>query len=154
MSEPEVTLYPAWKQAVEDFIGAGFNPGDLVPHSWLADHFGMPQLSDAMTMTPSEYRDRQFTWLAHVECFKSALLEDHQIFLQSVYGEGYRWVPPQEQTGVAVKTFEREARRVYRQAGMRLTNVRADELTDEQRRENADQIGRLSMLQGMHRAIK
>lgn len=153
MPEGAVTLHPAWKQAVQDFLAAGFKPGDVIPHSWLAEHFGLPMLDDAATMTPGEYRERQFLWLAHVEAVKSELLERHQIMLRSVYGAGYRWVPPGEQTGATVEEFERDARRAYRKAGARLLHVRADELTDSQRQENLDAIGRLSMLQGMHKQL-
>lgn len=154
MSDGDITLHPAWKQAVQDFMAAGFKPGDLIPHSWLAEHFGLPMLDDAATLTAAEYRDRQFVWLAHVEAVKAELLEEHQILLKSVFGEGYRWVPPAEQTHIAVDQFEREARRAYRKAGGRLMHLRVAELTDSQRQENLDAIGRLSMLQGMHRALE
>lgn len=154
MSEDVVTLHPAWKQAVQDFLQAGFKQGDVVPHSWLAEHFGMPMLDDAATMTQAEYRDRQFLWLAHIEAVKTELLQRHQILLRSVYGVGYRWVPPHEQTGVAVEEFERDARRAYDKAGRRLLHVRVGELTDAQRQENLDAIGRLSMLQGMHKQLE
>lgn len=154
MSDGIVSLYPAWKQAVEDFLDAGFQPGDVITHLWLAEHFGMPMLDDAATITPAEYRERQFTWLQHVEAVKSELLDKHQVFLKSVFGEGYRWVLPSQQTGVAISQFELEAKRAYKKAGRRLTNLRMTELTDAQRQENLDAIGRLSMLQGMHRELK
>lgn len=154
MSDGEITLHPRWKQAVLDFMEGGFKPGDIISHAWLADHFGMPLLDDAAALTPAQYRERQFDWLASIELLKAELLERHQILLRSVYGEGYRWIPAHEQTGVAVKEFEQEARRAYRKAGARLTHLRADELTDAQRQANLDAIGRLSMLQGMHRALK
>lgn len=150
----ELSLHPRWKQAVVDFLEAGFKPGDVIPHTWLAEHFGMPVLDDASALTVTQYRERQFEWLASMELFKADLLERHQIFLRSVFGEGYRWVPPGEQTGAAVKEFEQDARRAYRKAGLRLMHVRAEELTDAQRQENLDAIGRLSMLQGMHKALK
>lgn len=154
MSEPAVTLYPAWKQAVQDFLGAGFKPGDVVPHAWLAQHFGMPVLSDASTLSVAEFQDRQFTWLANIEALKAELLEVHQIFLVSVFGQGWRWVPPHEQTNTAVKRFEHEAKRAYRKAGNRLMHVRMDELNDTQRRENVDAVGRLSFIEGFHRSIE
>lgn len=151
MNEPEVTLFPAWKQAVRDFLAAGFKPGDMVPHDWLQEHFDMGGLSDGASLTLQEYRDRQFKWLQSVEAFKAELLEDHQIYLASVYGEGYRWVPPREQTGLAMEKFEREAKRVFRQAALRLKHVRAGELTDDQRRQNIDAIGKMSAIRGMTR---
>jgi len=150
MSEPELTLFPKWKQAVSDFL-AQFKYGDLVPHDWLEAHFGMPSLADGLVMTPEAFRERQFEWLANVEAFKSALLQDHQVCLQSVRSQGYRWVPPHEQTGFASKQFEREAGRVFRTAGHRIKNVRLGELTDGQRRENVDASAKLSALAGMSR---
>lgn len=154
MSEPEVTHYPPWRQALKDFLGAGFKPGDVVPHAWLAEHFGMPVLSDASTLSIAEFQDRQFTWLANIEALKSELLEQHQIFLVSVFGQGWRWVPPHEQTKTAVKRFEHEARKAYRKAGNRLMHIRMNELTDEQRRENVDAVGRISLLEGFQKSIE
>lgn len=150
MSEADLTLFPRWKQAVRDFL-AQFQYGDMVPHDWLESHFGMPSLEDGLTMTPDAFRNRQFEWLANVEAFKSALLQDHQVCLQSVRAQGYRWVPPQEQTGFAAKQFERDAGRVFRTAGHRIKNVRLGELTDEQRRESVDAAAKLSALSGMTR---
>lgn len=154
MSDSEVTLYPAWRQAVEDFLAAGFKPGDVIPHHWLAEHFGMPVLHDASTLSVTEFQDRQFTWLANIEALKCELLEQHQIYLASVFGKGWRWVAPYEQTGLAVRNFEGEARKAYRKAGKRLTHLRVAELNDVQRQENVDAIGRLSLLQGMHKLLE
>lgn len=150
MSESKLTLFPQWRQAVSDFL-AYFKYGDLVPHDWLESHFGMPSLIDGLTMTPEDFRERQFEWLANVEAFKSTLLQDHQVCLQSVRAQGYRWVPPHEQTGFAEKQFEREVGRVFRTAGHRIKNVRLAELTDGQRRENVDATAKLSALTGMTR---
>lgn len=151
MADGEVTLHPRWKQAVADFLAGGFKPGDVITHEWLAAHFGMPLVDDMAKISAADYRARQFDWLATIELFKSELLMQHQIYLRSVYGEGYRWVPPGEQTGAAMKEFEQDARRAYRKAGVRLANVRYEELTDGQRQENVDAIARVSMLHSMHR---
>lgn len=151
MSDGEVTLHPRWKQAVVDFLAAGFQPGSVITHAWLAEHFGMPLLDDAATLTAAQYRERQFEWLASMELFKADLLERHQIFLRSVFGEGYRWVPPGEQTTATLKEFEADARRAYKKAGARLVNVRYEELTDDQRQENVNAIAKVSMLENMHR---
>jgi hypothetical protein len=148
MTEP--TLFPAWKQAVSDFL-AEFQYGSMVSLEWLESKFGMPSLTDSHRMTAEQFKARQFEWLANIEAFKDALLKDHQVCLQSVRGRGYRWVPPHEQTGLAVREFEREARRVFRQTGSKLRNLRHTELTDEQRRSNLDATTRLSALAGMAR---
>lgn len=149
----EVQRYPVWRQAVQDFL-AEFKYGDLVSHRWLEDHFGMPSMVDSQRMTAEEFRSRQFAWLASIEAFKAELLRDHQVCLESVRGEGYRWTHPGEQTGVALKEFERDAGKVFRTAGRRLRNIRVAELSDQQRRENLDAVAKLSGIQGMVKVLK
>lgn len=146
----EVTVLPTWKQAVQDFLQE-FAYGDLVPLEWLENRFGMPGLSETGRLTAEQFKERQFEWLANVEAFKDCLLKEHQVCLQSVRGRGYRWVPPSEQTGFAVREFERDARRVFRQTGNKLRNLRHTELTDDQRRANMDATAKLSALAGMTR---
>lgn len=147
----ETTLLPEWRQAVEDFLSAGFNQGDLVTHAWLEQHFGMPALAENKPMLPAEWNVRQFAWLRNVDAFKAELLERHQICLTTVIGHGYRIVPPREQTELAQDKFEREAKKSYRRAATTLKHVRVSELTDDERRENLDAIAKLAMLRGMHR---
>lgn len=150
MSDNLLRLFPAWKQAIEDFL-AEFKYGDLVSHDWLEARFGMPPLAEVGSMKPEEYRERQWQWVSSMDAFKSELLRDHQVCLQSVRGKGYRWVPPHEQTGFASKEFEKDAAKVFRAAGQRLRNVRLSELTDEQRKENLDAGAKLVALRGMTR---
>lgn len=147
-----LTLFPVWRQAVKDFLKT-FHYGDVVTHQWLEEHFGMPAISDDKAVTREEFRELQFEWLANIEQFKSELLREHSICLQSVRGKGYRWVPPAEQTDYAVKEFERDARKVFRSAGNRLRHVRVGELTDDQRRENIDATAKLTALSGMSRKL-
>lgn len=149
-----VTKHPLHKQAVQDFIDE-FQYGDMVSHDWLEEHFGMPAIHDSKRLTADQFRERQFEWLANVEAFKSELLKEHQICLQSVRGQGYRWVPPHEQTEVALTEFQRGAKKIFSAAGSKLRNLRVLELTDEERRENIDAVARLSALSGMsRRALK
>lgn len=141
----EVKLHPAWKQAVQDFL-ADFQYGDIVPHEWLVKHFGLPLPDERMSV--AAFQSRQFEWLSAIEGFKATLLQDHQVLLQSVRGEGYRWCPPAEQTQAATKDFERDASRAFRLAGQRLRNVRISELSNEQRRANIDAMAKVSHLRG------
>lgn len=148
MSDGELTRFPLWRQAVQDVL-AEFQYGDLITHEWMEARFGMPSISESHRLTSEQFRERQFEWLANVEAFKSELLREHQVCLQSVRGKGYRWVPPHEQTDVAVGEFERDARRVFRQTGQKLRNLRVSELTDDQRRTNMDTLAKFSALKGM-----
>lgn len=144
----EVTITPSWKQAVHDLLRE-FKYGDLITIEWMEDRFGMPSLADTQRMSADEYRERQFAWLANVEAFKTELLKEHQVLLQSVRGRGYRWVPPNEQTEVALQDFKRDAGKVFRSTGHKLRNLRHLELTDEERRANADASAKLTALAGM-----
>jgi hypothetical protein len=146
----DLTLFPAWRQAVRDLL-SDFAYGDIVPHAWLEQRFGMPQLNESQQLTAAEFSKRQFDWLQNIEAFKDELLREHNVCLQSVRGEGYRWVPPGEQSRVAMDSFEKNAKRVFATAAQRLRNVRVDELTDEQRKENSDSIAKLASLRGMTR---
>lgn len=148
---PEATLLPEWRQAVKDFLAAGFREGDIVPHTWLELHFGMAKLDEDEPLLPADWSARQFDWLRNVEALRAELLEQHQIFLSSVHGQGYRLVPPREQSAVAQERFEREAKRSYRRAATTLKNVRLSELTEAERKENLDAIARIAMLRGMHK---
>lgn len=146
----DLALFPAWRQAVQSFL-AEFSYGQLVTHEWLEQHFGMPTVAERQRMTARDFSKRQFEWLGNVEAFKSELLHKHQVCLQAVRGEGYRWVHPAEQTKVATQTFERDARKVFSLAASRLRHIRAGELTDDQQRENLDAQAKLASLRGMTR---
>lgn len=148
------TLLPEWRQAVKDFLAASFKEGDIIPHAWLEQHFDMAPLDVDRPMLPADWSARQFAWLRNIEAFRSELLERHQILLSSVTGQGYRLVPPREQTASAEDRFRREARKSYRRAATVMRNIRLDELTEAERRENTDAIAKLSMLKGMHKAVE
>lgn len=151
MDEPK--LLPEWRQAVKDYLAAGFKPGDVISRSWFERHFDMPELDSDQPLTVSEFQDRQFKWLQNIEAFRAELLEEHQICLANVHGTGYRVVPPGEQTGLAQDKFESEARKAYKRAAKTLRHVRMSELTDDQRKENMDAVAKLSMLRGMHKGL-
>lgn len=154
VAEEDLVLSPRWRQAVIDFFAAGFKPGDVISHDWLEEHFGLDPIEDGQALTIQAHRERQFKWLQAMEAFKTELLERYRVCLVSVFGEGYRVVPPGQQTELATEKFEAEAKRAYRKAAMRLKYVKVEELTEAQRRENVDAIARLSMIQGMQRTIK
>ncbi|MBY0238469.1 MAG: hypothetical protein K2X55_04060, partial [Burkholderiaceae bacterium] len=149
----ELPLLPEWRQAVKDFFKAQFKAGDIVQRAWLESHFGMAVLDEKKPLLPADWNSRQFVWLRNLDAFRAELLEKHQIYLSNVVGEGYRIVPPAEQTSIAQEKFEREAKKSYRVAANTLKNVRLCELTDEQRKENLDAIAKLSMLRGMNKAV-
>jgi hypothetical protein len=155
MDDPvQTTLLPEWRQAVKDFLAAGFKEGYVVSHAWYESHFGMEPLDEDKPLLPADWNIRQFTWLQNIESFRTELLEQHQVFLSNVFGQGYRLVPPREQTAIAQEKFERDAKRSYRKAATTLKHIRAAELTEAERKENLDAIARIAMLRGMHKSLE
>lgn len=148
----DTTLLPEWRQAVADFLAAGFSDGDVLQRDWLEQHFGMIPAKPSMKM--EDFQSRQLLFLDRMDSFRRELLEKHQIYLQSVYGSGYRIVPPAEQTRVTRERFEREMKKELRRAALGLRNVQINRLTDAQRQENSDAIAKLSMLRGMRKALR
>lgn len=154
MSDTNVHLlevYPAWRQAVQDFVVDGFKGGDTVDFDWLYQHF---HIQRPLPQTPLEQAQRaELQFLAAFDAFKECLLTDYQIALASVRGVGYKIVPPREQTEWAEKDGYSEIRKVYRKLGNRLSNVALDQLTVDERRKNADALARHAMLRAMVRKI-
>lgn len=145
---PEPKKFPSWRQAAEEFLSK-FKYGDLVGHEWLEQRFGMVSVGETQKMTAQQFRERQFEWLANVDAFKAELLIEHQVCLQTVRGQGYRWVEPKDQTDVAIREFESGARKIFRTAGDKLRKLRHLELTDEGRRANSDAVAKVAALSGM-----
>ncbi|RUR38557.1 hypothetical protein [Vreelandella populi] len=132
------------KEAVQRFHASGFTDGDLVTHEWLAWSLALPEPT-----TATEFREQQFVALDRVEQFKTALLTQHQIALQSVRGKGYRVVPPAEQARYAAEEASRHIEKGLRRGDQLLSNTRLDALTDDERRRHIDTESRMASLASM-----
>lgn len=144
--DPNLELYPAWRQVLVNFRDAGFAYGDILPHTWLWEQFECSDLADQKHISAERYNQLKLKLLNQFEPFKEALLDQDQIDLQSVPGVGYELVPPDDQTGRALKETTREVDRVWRKGMARAMNVNTSLLTAEQRRERIDNIARLALL--------
>jgi hypothetical protein len=140
---PEGTQYDkGWQNALAAFDSADFYPGDIIPMAWFYEHFRVKEPSSRGTI--AEFQEEQFRFLGEMDRFQKALAEDYDLALQNVRGEGYRIVPPAEQTEWAMDRAQREFGKALSRAHMRLTHIRLNELTDEQRRQNADAQAKLA----------
>lgn len=131
-----------WRVALPKFLAAGFSPGDLIKHEWFFEALGIVQPKDcteAQTALKS-----QLVYCREVSELRRELLEEHQIALRNVLGEGYEIVHPHEQTAWAEERVKAELGKAARTARARLTNVQFDQLTDTQKKENLDAQARLS----------
>lgn len=147
MSDHLLQQYPAWREAIKAFMQERFAPGDTVSFDWLYDHFLIKRPGGSTLLADAQKAELQF--LSQFKQFEDALLTEHQIALTNVRGVGYRLVPPAEQTRWAEDSGVTEVKKAIRKLGDRLTNVDLVQLTNEQRKENADALARMAMLSGL-----
>lgn len=133
-----------WQNALAAFKAADFNPGDVIPMAWFFEHFRVKPPEARKTM--AEFQGEQFKFMGEMDRFQAALAEDLSLVLQNVKGEGYRVVPPAEQTEWAMDKVHRDFSKAMSKAHMRLTHLRLSELSDDQRRQNADAQAKLAAL--------
>lgn len=142
----EISYTPPWKNAMAVLFGpGGYTYGQLIPHEALQDALGMPKPQGRITV--DEYEAWKLRLVSQVDALSDALLEDRNMCLQSVIGQGYRIVEPERQTAFAVKQGQKGLRAALSKMGRRLSFVDRSALTTDQAKENADALARLSFLQ-------
>lgn len=141
---PDLDLYPAWREALKQWPSSGFTWGDTIPHEWFYEAFRLEPVRDEMTVKEAESIRLKF--LGQFESFRRALLEEHRQDLCSVRGYGYEIVTPAEASRRATDDEMHEVRKAMRNLRRRLTFVALEQMTDEQRRENADLLARAASL--------
>lgn len=136
-------LHPEWRYAMQQIIALEPKPGDVIPRGWLEELLDLPPARDV-----AGFQQRSLKWLQRFEKLRDELLTTHQIWLRAAEG-GYEIVPPQAQTEMAYSDYSRAAMLKLKRMVRVARNVRLSELTDEQRRANADSLAKMSMLVGM-----
>lgn len=135
--------------ALRHFAAEGFRDGDTISHDWLAWALEVP-----VARTAEDQRRYQFLMLSRVEEFKDRLLRDHQIALQTVRGQGYRIVPPEEQAEFAAKQMGDMMDKALRTGRRLLRNTRRHLLTDEEARRHDDTADKTAELNRLARKGK
>jgi hypothetical protein len=142
----EVKLFPAWRQVEADLMAQGLVDGSVIPMQWLRDAFGI-----AEAQTVAEHDRNRMLFNSMIGELKASLLENHCIDLRVVDGVGYMVVPPDQQTGRAMKDRSDEIMRVMDKLRRQVTYVRTAQLTDSQRAENASAQAKVAALCAMNR---
>lgn len=136
-------LHPEWKRALAEIVALDPKPGDVIPREWLEELLELPHVT-----TMEEFRQRQLKWLQQFERLRDELLVAHQIWLRSTQG-GYEVVPPARQTEQAYSDYSRQAFSKLKRMVRVAQHVRLSELTDSERKANADSLAKMSLLLGM-----
>ena len=139
-------LYPAWRQAEQDLLALGLRDGEVVPMEWLKTAFGIVDATDV-----AEHDRNRMLFNSQIGELKASLLEGHRIDLRLVDGVGYMVVPPDQQTERAMKDRGAEVTRSLVQLSRQLLFVRSEQLTEDQRRANADAQAKVGQLLAMTR---
>lgn len=132
-------LFPEYEQAIDDLLQEGIEYGRVITHEWLDKHLELDVSSP----------NYGFDKLSRFENFRNRLVEKYKIHLKNVKGEGYRILPPEEQTVSAVKETFKSISRTVRKGIFYLSNVDTTKLSSEQKKENTDALVRMSGLKGM-----
>ena len=145
--DTDFRLSPAWKQALKELIDGGLKNGDVITRDRLVELFGLRK-----PVTAEDQERFQLEFMQQFQELRDELLEEHRIALRTMYGErSYEVVHPSQQTDLAMQDGMRDLRRSVRKMSRTLAFVRHEELTDEQRKQNADAQAKAAMLAGMIR---
>lgn len=145
-------LVPLHIMVADRLIERGLNYGHMLWHDELREAFGIRTKDDIrQNGTIAEFEKAQLDYMSHVEALREYLLEEHQLFLSNAVGEGYRVVPPAEQTTLAERMLGDDLAKAFRKAKARISNVRMNELSSAERAEALNAQARVSDLAAMMR---
>lgn len=151
ISESELRKYPAWKEALERFRAANFQYGDIITHEWLYAAFGMDMNEPH---TPWHVASKtQIEFMANMEKFREAVQVEELLYLENERSQGYRVCPPSEQTQRAMRRASDRMEKLLKQTAKIVGNIRSQELTDIERRENMDARAKVSSIAGLTKRI-
>ena len=142
-----VTLYPAWKQAVEIFIASGFDEGDVVPHDWFWENLQIEKPEEDTPLKQAEKLKLEF--ISQFEALRAALLMVHNVDLKSVRSVGYKIVPARQQAEVAEEDMQIEINKILKKTVRRINFTDMNKLNQEDKAKHMNTYSRVTNLKSM-----
>jgi hypothetical protein len=142
----EVKLYPAWRQLESDLLAMGLQDGATISMESIRIALG---LRDPRELMGEEALREQAQFNFAMGELKDSLLTNHRIALRLVPAVGYMVTPPEDQTRLALKDHGAEVLAAMQKMGQKLTHLRTEKLTDDQRKANADAQAKLATLHAL-----
>lgn len=139
-----VTMMPPWRNAAAELFAGKYGYGDIVPHDELLAAFYLPKPTGKRTF--EEYDQWRLAVLAQQDALAEWLLEERNMMLVAVPGQGYRITPPEQQTEQALERGMKRVRKEINRMARQLHYVDRSALTHEQARANADALARAAWL--------
>lgn len=137
-------MLPPWRNAAAELFAGKYGYGDIVPHADLLTAFYLPKPTGKITV--DEYEQWRLAVLAQQDALAEWLLEERNMLLVAVPGQGYRITPPEQQTDHAMDRGMKRVRKEINRMARQLHYVDRTALTHEQARENADALARAAWL--------
>lgn len=140
------------RDALTAFDNTGFIYGDLITHEWLDYELKIPvvnwdnieqQNEDELK---KELKRIEFIRLRRIELFKYELLVTQQIAVESIKGEGYRLVHPNDQAMFALQESMRQIQNAIKKGHMTLKFARLEEMEQENRQRHIDSDVKMAAL--------
>lgn len=141
---PAITLYPRWKQAVQDIVDGGLLPGRVLTTQDLMSLLCIDEPTNI-----EEYQKAQLAFLNTFYKVKDELLTSHLVDLETLPGIGYKIIEPAVQTKMAAKDGAKAIVKAMRSTRNRMVFLNTTLLTFDQRRENDDSLVQLSRLSAL-----
>jgi len=155
ISNEQLKKYPAWKEALERFRVAmdadEFRYDSIISHEWLHEAFGLKVPDDKTPWVKA--KKIQLEYMAQFIRFREAVQLEDLLYLEAERSLGYRIVPPSDQTQKAMERASIEMKKVLTQAARAVGNIRTQELSDQQKRENMDARAKISSIAGLSKRI-
>ena len=130
--------------------------GSLISHEWLRKKCGLetPIISDfADTREFLEtYQATQFAYMGIVDAIRWELLENENVYLKNVRGDGYEILSPRDQTQFGYDRFIDNLRKLMKETTLIMNNVKA--VNSEQQAKDNDLRAKYSAMKMMLESIK
>ena len=140
----------------EEFV-ASFDEGQLIPHKWLKEKFGLPKLAfEDYDKDVDAYIEaiqlQQFTYMAMVDKLREDLLKNKQCCLRNVWGNGYVIVPSNEQASYGYDQMISDIKKALKQGSDIINNVRP--LPMEEQSKYYDTLAKLAKVRDVFANLK
>lgn len=144
-----------WFDLVNE-IATKFGEGELIPHEWLFDKFGLKQLRFENFPNQDEFleavKSQQFTYMTSVDRLRCELLNEMQICIRNVRGDGYEIIPASDQTQYGYDGFIKDMKKAMRSARAIMNNVAS--VDAEQQAKDNDLRAKFAHIEQMIKSIK
>lgn len=137
-------------------IQNNFSDGSLISHEYLKKKFTLENLSYEDYSSVNDFvnaiQQQQFAYMTLIDTLRWNLLEDRQMYLKNVRGDGYVILQPKEQTQYGYNEFIKTVNKAIKEADLIMSNV-ASVPFEQQAIDNTIRA-KCSMLKQMLKSIK